>query len=53
MRLKAEYFLVYPLSGSVALTFFIFLILFTLLLIAEIRIMCRVIKNYKSQTVNI
>ena len=40
-------------SGSVALTFFIFLILFTLLLIAEIRIMCRVIKNYKSQTVNI
>ena len=40
-------------SGSVALTFFIFLVLFTLLLIAEIRIMCRVIKNYKSQTVNI
>ena len=40
-------------SGSVALTFFIFLILFTLLLIAEIRIMCRVIKNYKSQTFNI
>lgn len=39
--------------GSVALTFFIFLVLFTLLLIAEIRIMCRVIKNYKSQTVNI
>ena len=36
-------------SGSVALTFFIFLILFTLLLIAEIRIMCRVIKNYKPQ----
>lgn len=36
-------------SGSVALTFFIFLVLFTLLLIAEIRIMCRVIKNYKPQ----
>lgn len=36
-------------SGSVALTFFIFLVLFTVLLIAEIRIMCRVIKNYKPQ----
>ena len=35
-------------AGSVALTFFIFLILFTVLLTAEIRIMCRVIKNYKS-----
>lgn len=35
-------------SGSVALTFFIFLVLFTVLLIAEIRIMCRVIKGYKS-----
>ncbi len=34
--------------GSVALTFFIFLVLFTVLLIAEIRIMCRVIKGYKS-----
>ena len=36
-------------SGSVALTFFIFLILFTVLLIAEIRIMLNVIRNYKSQ----
>lgn len=35
-------------SGSVVLTFFIFLVLFTVLLIAEIRIMCRVIKGYKS-----
>lgn len=35
-------------SGSVALTFFIFLVLFTVLLIAEIRIMCRVIKGHKS-----
>ena len=35
-------------SGSVALTFFLFLILFTVLLIAEVRIMCHVIKNYKS-----
>ena len=35
-------------SGSVAFTFFIFLVLFTVLLIAEIRIMCRVIKGYKS-----
>lgn len=34
--------------GSVALTFFLFLLLFTVLLIAEIRIMCRVIKNYQS-----
>ncbi|MCI7119327.1 MAG: cytochrome ubiquinol oxidase subunit I [Prevotella sp.] len=36
-------------SGSVALTFFIFLGLFSVLLFAEIKIMCRVIKNYKSQ----
>ena len=35
-------------SGSVALTFFLFLILFAVLLIAEVRIMCHVIKNYKS-----
>ena len=33
-------------AGSVALTFCIFLVLFTVLLIAEIRIMCRVIKNW-------
>ena len=31
--------------GSVAFTFFLFLILFTVLLVAEIRIMCGVIKN--------
>ena len=36
-------------SSSVALTFFIFLVLFSVLLFAEIRIMCRVIKNYKPQ----
>ena len=35
-------------AGSVSLTFFIFLVLFTVLLIAEVSIMCRVIKNYKS-----
>lgn len=34
--------------GSVVLTFFIFLLLFTVLLIAEIRIMCNVIRNYRS-----
>ena len=39
-------------AGSVALTFFIFLVLFTVLLVAELRIMCRVIKNYKSQQVS-
>ena len=32
-------------SGSVMLTFFIFLALFTLLLIVEISIMCKAIKN--------
>ena len=31
--------------GSVAFTFFLFLVLFTVLLAAEISIMCRVIKN--------
>lgn len=36
--------------GSVALTFFIFLVLFTILLAAEIRIMLRVIKSYNSST---
>ncbi len=35
-------------AGSVSLTFFLFLILFTVLLIAEIRIMCQVIKNHKT-----
>ena len=35
-------------SGSVALTFFLFLILFTVLLIAEVSIMCRVIRNYNA-----
>ena len=35
-------------SGSVALTFFIFLVLFSVLLAAEIRIMCNVIRNYNS-----
>lgn len=35
-------------AGSVSLTFFIFLVLFTVLLIAEVSIMCRVIKNYTS-----
>ena len=34
--------------GAVMTTFFIFLILFTILLIAEIRIMCKAIKNQKS-----
>ena len=36
--------------GSVMLTFFIFLLLFTVLLIAEIRIMCNVIRNYRSES---
>lgn len=34
--------------GAVMTTFFIFLILFTILLIAEIRIMCKAIKNQQS-----
>lgn len=33
-------------TGSVALTFFIFLVLFTVLLVAELRIMCKVISNH-------
>ena len=33
---------------SVALTFFIFLVLFTVLLVAELRIMCKVISNHTS-----
>ena len=36
--------------GSVALTFFIFLVLFTVLLAAEIRIMLKVISNHRSET---
>ncbi len=32
--------------GSVTLTFFLFLLLFTLLLVAEVKIMCNVIKKY-------
>lgn len=35
-------------SGSVAFTFFLFLVLFTVLLAAEIKIMCNVIKNHNS-----
>uniref|UniRef100_UPI004029AF35 cytochrome ubiquinol oxidase subunit I n=1 Tax=Prevotella sp. TaxID=59823 RepID=UPI004029AF35 len=35
-------------TGSVALTFFIFLVLFTVLLVAELRIMCKVISNHTS-----
>ena len=35
-------------TGSVALTFFIFLVLFTVLLVAEVRIMCKVISNHTS-----
>ena len=35
-------------TGSVALTFFIFLVLFTVLLVAELRIMCKVINNHTS-----
>ena len=34
--------------GSVALTFFLFLALFTALLVAEVSIMCRVIRNYNA-----
>lgn len=34
--------------GSVALTFFLFLALFTVLLVAEVSIMCRVIRNYNA-----
>lgn len=34
--------------GSVALTFFLFLALFTALLVAEVNIMCRVIHNYNA-----
>lgn len=33
-------------AGSVALTFFLFLALFTILLAAEVRIMCKAISNY-------
>ncbi len=33
-------------SGSVAFTFFLFLVLFTVLLVAEVKIMCNVIKKY-------
>ena len=36
-------------TGNVMLTFFIFLILFTTLLIAELRIMINAIKNHKSE----
>lgn len=35
-------------SSNVAITFFLFLIIFTALLIAEIKIMCNVIKNHKA-----
>ena len=35
-------------TASVALTFFIFLVLFTVLLVAELRIMCKVISNHTS-----
>lgn len=35
-------------TGSVALTFFIFLVIFTVLLVAELRIMCKVISNHTS-----
>ena len=35
-------------TGSVALTFFIFLVLFTVLLVAELRLMCKVISNHTS-----
>ncbi len=35
-------------TSSVALTFFIFLVLFTVLLVAELRIMCKVISNHTS-----
>lgn len=36
-------------SSNVAITFFLFLIIFTVLLIAEIKIMCNVIKNYQAK----
>ncbi len=36
-------------SGSVAFTFFLFLVLFTVLLVAEVSIMCRVIRNYNAE----
>ena len=35
-------------AGSVATTFFIFLALFSLLLVVEVSILCRVIKNYNA-----
>ena len=35
-------------AGSVATTFFVFLALFTLLLVVEVSILCRVIKNYNA-----
>ena len=35
-------------TGSVALTFFLFLAMFTVLLVAEVRIMCNAIRNYKA-----
>ena len=36
-------------SGSVAFTFFLFLVLFTVLLVAEVSIMCRIIRNYNAE----
>lgn len=36
-------------SGSVAFTFFLFLVLFTVLLVAEVSIMCRVIRKYNAE----
>lgn len=36
-------------AGSVVLTFFIFLLLFSVLLFAEISIMCRVIKSHQAE----
>ena len=38
-------------TGSVALTFFIFLVLFTVLLIAELRIMCKAISKHQSNQI--
>ena len=36
-------------SSSVAFTFFLFLVLFTVLLVAEVSIMCRVIRKYNAE----
>ena len=39
-------------ATNVMVTFFLFLVLFTLLLIAEVRIMCKAISSYKQNEIS-